>query len=217
MLSPFGHHVLCASSSLSTAVGTLRPWPCESSAPLPWVPRLHSGIQAKLTLVPADGGAAKTEEGDVAPRTSCCDPRPPAEEDSSWKVPSRCLLTQKLQPGDSRSPPPTTRGSRDGWPGPLPLPWIMSCNLPPSRSSLCPISVGTPRNKSRHPFLLIIFSDVFTPRSVRQEKKKKKERKKKRKRNCLIVALKEGMVVWLKAFPLWIRLHCRYCSWTPNR
>lgn len=57
---------------------------------------------------------------------------------------------------------------------------------PRSRSLLCPIFVGMPRNKSRHPFLLIIFSDVFTPRSVRQERKKKRKKEKRKKKllNC---------------------------------
>lgn len=51
----------------------------------------------------------------------------------------------------------------------------------------------------------ILFSLTYFRMDIPQEvvaKRKDKGKKKKRKRNCLIVALKEGMVLWLKYF-LW--------------
>ena len=70
---------------------------------------------------------------------------------------------------------------------------------------------GTSRNESRHPFLLNIFPDGYTPRSSSSQEKEQKEKK------LLNCCFEGGNAALAKVFPQGMWSHCRYCSRTPSR
>lgn len=155
----------------------------------PWTPWK---VQARLLFVPTDRRAAKNgEESKAAQHPGVAHVPQPGE---GWAgrspqghsaVRSCSLETLGLQPQQHRA------AGTDGWGHCLSVTFL-PLELTLSRFFLG----GTSRNGSRHPFLLNIFPDGYTPRSSSSQEKEKKEKK------LLDCCFEGGNGALAKVFPL---------------
>ena len=190
--------------SPSTVARTLRPWPWES--PVPSSGSLDSTEGPGQNPHPHWWESSQKWGGKQGSTTSWCGPCPSPGEGWAGRGPQ---ITLELEAAAWRlwvSSPSSTElsGQTAGAAASL---WPFSL-----KSSLCPgFFWGMSRNESRHPFLLNIFPDGYTPRSSSSQEKEQKEKK------LLNCCFEGGNAALAKVFPLRMWSHCRYCSWTPNR